>query len=101
MTHANGDGIVYYPGRMPFYPEEDRGVNAILGSIRLKNIRRGQQDFEIMKLAERKVGRSRVLELVRSVVPKSFEADLKGPVLWSQRGDDYDRVRDLLLELLK
>ena len=98
---ANGDGIVFYPGRNPFYEEEDRGVNRILGSIRLKNMRRGQQDYEIMWLAEQKVGREKVLELVKSVVPKSLEADMKkDPVAWSESGDDYDRVRSQLLDLL-
>lgn len=100
-TGANGDGIVFYPGRNPFYPEEDRGINELIGSIRLKNIRRGQQDYELMWLAEQKVGRERVLQLVRSVVPESLEADLKGPVRWSQRGSDFDRVREQLLDLLE
>lgn len=41
-THPNnGDGILFYPGHMPFYPEEDRGMNKVFSSIRLKNIRRG------------------------------------------------------------
>jgi hypothetical protein len=100
MTPANGDGIVFYPGRMPHYPEEDRGLNEILGSIRLKNIRRGQQDYELMWLAEQKVGRQKILEMVKRVVPESFETDLKDPVKWSQRGDDYDRIRNELIDIL-
>lgn len=99
-TGANGDGTLFYPGRNPFYPDEDRGVNELIGSIRLKNIRRGQQDVNLMWLAEQKVGRERVVELVRRVVPQSLEADVKGPVHWSQRGDDYDRVRGQLLDLI-
>jgi len=54
---------------MPYYPDEDRGVTRLLGSIKLKNIRRGQQDYEIMWLAEQKAGREIVLETVRKVVP--------------------------------
>ena len=101
MNFGNGDGIVFYPGKMPFYPEEDRGLNQILGSIRLKNMRRGQQDYEIMWLAQQKAGRAKVLELVKSVVPKGLnDLDMKEPVPWSQRGDDYDRVRSLLLDLI-
>jgi hypothetical protein len=101
MSFGNGDGVVFYPGKMPFYPEEDRGLNRLLGSIRLKNMRRGQQDFEIMWLAQQKVGREKVLELVKSVVPKGLnEVDMKEPVPWSQRGDDYDRVRSQLLDLI-
>ncbi|HLA40312.1 MAG TPA: hypothetical protein VJ417_09955, partial [Candidatus Glassbacteria bacterium] len=97
-----GAGLAFYPGRMPYYPEEDRGLNRILGSIRLKNIRRGQQDYEIMWLAEQKVGRQKVLEIVKNVVPKALaEADPQGPVPWRERGDDYDRARMELIELLK
>ena len=102
MNFGNGDGIVFYPGRMPFYPEEDRGLNRLLGSIRLKNMRRGQQDYEIMWLAEQKVGRQKVLEIVKKVVPRALnEVDMKEPVPWSQRGDDYDRARNELLDLLE
>jgi len=98
---GNGAGVLFYPGRMPFYPEEDRGLNSILGSIRLRNIRRGQQDYEIMWLAEQEVGREKVLEIIKEVVPKALsEADPNGPVPWSERGDDYDRAREKLLELL-
>jgi hypothetical protein len=48
MQFCNGDEIIFYPGHMPFYTDEERGVNKILRSIRLKNIRRGQQDVLIM-----------------------------------------------------
>ncbi len=101
MNFGNGDGIVFYPGRMPFYPEEDRGLTRILGSVRLKNMRRGQQDYELMWLAERKVGRDKVLELIKTVVPRGLdEVDMDAPVPWSQRGDDYDRVRNALLDII-
>ena len=77
-------------------------MNRVFGSIRLKNIRRGQQDYEIMWLAEQKAGRERVLEIVRRVVPRAFsEVDMRAAVPWSQRGDDYDAARLELLELLQ
>lgn len=99
---GNGAGVIFYPGRMPFYPEEDLGLNRILPSIELKSIRRGQQDYEIMWLAEQKAGRQKVLEIVKKVVPRALsEADPNGPVPWSERGDDYDRARAELLNLLK
>ena len=101
LEFGNGDGVFFYPGRMPFYPEQDRGLNAIFPSIRLKNIRRGQQDAVILKMAEKKVGREKVMTLVNKVVPKAMsEVPMKDPVPWSQRGDDYDKVREELLELL-
>jgi hypothetical protein len=98
---GNGDGIIFYPGHMPFYKEEDRGLNRILPSIRLKNIRRGQQDALIMWMAEQKVGKDRVINIINKVVPKALsEVSMKEPVSWSQHGDDYDKVRYELLELL-
>ena len=101
MEYGNGDGIVFYPGRMPFYPDEDRGLNRILPSIRLKNIRRGQQDAEIMWMAEQKAGREKVISIISKIVPKALsEISMKDPVPWSQNGDDYDRTRDELLKLL-
>ena len=101
MDFCNGDGVVFYPGRMPFYPEEDRGLTRLLGSVRLKNMRRGQQDYELMWMAEQKVGREKILELIKTVVPKGLEeVDLDAPVPWSQRGDDYDRVRSILLDII-
>lgn len=101
MEYGNGDGIVFYPGRMPFYPEEDRGLNRLLPSIRLKNIRRGQQDAEIMWMAEKKLGREKVMSTISKIVPKALsEVSMKDPVFWSQRGEDYDKVKDELLRLL-
>ncbi|MBN2288263.1 MAG: DUF4091 domain-containing protein [Candidatus Glassbacteria bacterium] len=99
--YGNSDGLLLYPGRMPFYPDEDRGLDRLLPSIRLKNVRRGQQDYELMWLAEQKVGREKVLEVVKSVVPKAFsDVGKDEPVPWSERGEDYDVAREKLLNLL-
>lgn len=101
MEFGNGDGVLFYPGRMPFYPEQDRGLNQLLPSIRLKNIRRGQQDAAIMWMAEQKAGRDRVLKLISTIVPKAMsEVDMKDKVQWSENGSDYDKVRDELINLL-
>jgi hypothetical protein len=102
MEWGNGDGILFYPGLSPHHPEENRGLNRILPSIRLKNIRRGQQDAAIMWLAEQKVGKEKVLALVNKVVPKALsEVSMNEAVPWSERGDDYERVRRELLKLLQ
>jgi hypothetical protein len=98
---GNGDGILFYPGHMPFYPEEDRGVNQLLPSIRLKNIRRGQQDAAIMRMVEKKIGREKVLRIISKVVPKALsDVSMKDAVPWSEKGDAYDAVRTELLKLL-
>jgi hypothetical protein len=98
---GNGDGILFYPGQMPFYPNESRGLNRIFPSIRLKNIRRGQQDANLMWMAGQKAGKEKVKKIIEKAVPKALsEVSMKDSVQWSQRGDDYDRVRDELLKLL-
>lgn len=99
--YGNGAGTLFYPGRMPYYPEEDRGLNVLFPSIRLKNIRRGQQDASIMWLAEQKAGKKAVLDLINEVIPKAFnEVGKEDPVAWSENGDDYNRVREKLIELI-
>lgn len=101
MSFGNGDGILFYPGRMPYYPSEDRGINELIPSIRLKNIRRGQQDANIMWMAEKKIGKEKVVNIINKVVPKALsEVSMKDPVLWSEHGDDYDKIRDELLKQL-
>jgi hypothetical protein len=100
-SFGNGDGVLFYPGHMPYYPQEDRGLNSLLPSIRLKNIRRGQQDAVIMRMAEQKTGREKVIEMISKVVPKAMsEVERNEPVPWSEKGDDYDRVRDNLLSIV-
>ena len=101
MEFGNGDGILFYPGHSPFYPEEERGLNRVFPSIRLKNIRRGQQDAEIMWMAEQKVGKEKVIAIINKVIPKALsEVSMKDPVPWSEKGDDYDEIREELLKLL-
>lgn len=101
MNFGNGDGILFYPGRMPYYPSENRGINELIPSIRLKNIRRGQQDANIMWMVEKKIGKEKVVDIINKVVPKALsEVSMKDAVLWSEHGDDYDRIREELLKQL-
>lgn len=101
LNFANGGGSGFYPGRMPYYPDEDRGLNQILSSVRFKEIRRGQQDAAIMWMAEQKAGRDKVLKIINRIVPKAmYEVDTNDKVPWSETGDEYDRVRQELLDLL-
>ncbi len=100
-SYGNGDGIIFYPGRMPYYPEEDRGLNRLIPSIRLKNIRRGQQDAVLLGMAEEKIGKDQVIKLVDEIVPRALsEVERNEPVPWSQHGDDYEKIRDRLIEII-
>lgn len=100
-SYGNGDGIVFYPGRMPFYPEEDRGLDVLIPSIRLKNIRRGQQDALIFWMAEQKIGKAEVIKIISKVVPRALsEVERNEPVPWSEHGDDYDKIIERLVNTI-
>lgn len=101
MEFANGDGVLFYPGKMPFYPDQDRGLNRLFPSIRLKNVRRGQQDVNLMWMVEQKLGRQKVLDLIEKVLPKAMsEVPETDKVPWSEKGSDFDLVREALIGLL-
>jgi hypothetical protein len=101
LEWGNGDGVLFYPGRMPYQSEEDRGLNRFMPSIRLKNIRRGQQDFELLWLAESKAGSDKIEALARELVVKAMdEVDMNDKVYWPQNGDAYDMMRDRLLNII-
>jgi hypothetical protein len=101
LNWGNGDGILFYPGRMPHQPEENRGINRFIPSIRLKNIRRGQQDYELLWLAEQKAGSEMIKSLARELGVKAMdEVDMDDKVYWPQHGDAYDAIRDRLLDIL-
>ncbi|MFC1544636.1 hypothetical protein ACFL4X_00575 [Gemmatimonadota bacterium] len=98
---GNMDGVLIYPGRMPHYPDEDRGLSRLLPSIRLKNVRRGQQDYELMWMAQQAVGKQRVLEVVKSIVPKAFSEAVEGEAVpWSEDGEAYAAARKSLRALI-
>jgi len=101
LNWCNGDGVLFYPGRMPHQAEENRGINRIIPSIRLKNIRRGQQDYELLWLAEKKMGQDKTKSLARELVVKAMdEIDMDDKVYWPQNGDAYDAMRDRLLDII-
>ena len=102
LDWGNGDGVLFYPGRMPHQQEENRGINRIMPSIRLKNIRRGQQDYELLWLVEKKAGSKKIKALAREIVVKAMdEIDMNDKVYWPQDGDTYDAMRDKLLDIIK
>jgi len=101
LEWGNGDGVLFYPGMMPHQEEENRGINRILPSVRLKNIRRGQQDYELLWLAEKKIGADKTKLLARELVVKAMdEIKMDDKVYWPQHGDAYDEMRDRLLDII-
>ena len=62
QTYSNGrvkwgHGTVLYTGNDALFPDESRGIDGPIASIRIKNWRRGQQDYEYLRLA--RAGRTR------------------------------------------
>ena len=59
---ANGDGNLFYPGA----PEIISGKTHVpVESLRLKFLRDVVEDFDLMRIAERHLGRHAVLQLIR------------------------------------
>jgi hypothetical protein len=98
---GNGDGILFYPGREPYFREQDRGVDGPLSSIRMKNMRRGIQDYEYLWLLSQRGKRSEADDVARQAIPKSLhEASLEEQVSWSATGSDWDTYRQTIADLI-
>lgn len=74
----NGDGLLFYPGR-------DAGVDGPLACFRLKNLRRGTQDFEYLYLLEKMGRRDAALAEARRLVGRKDADGLRyepDPAAW-------------------
>jgi len=96
----NGDGLVVYPGEDTKHPDQDRGVKGPVASIRLKNIRRGMQDYEYLWLAAENGLEAQARAVADACVPRAF-SEASGDVSWSIRGSDWDTQRLMLARLLE
>ena len=106
QMRSHGAGHYVYPGEDKVYPGDSRGVHGPIVSIRMKNFRRGQQDYEYLWLAQR-AGVS-VGEIVNGVVPAAFD-DYNGLTfvsqnqqpIWAQKGYVFERARRALAQALE
>ncbi|MCC6748424.1 MAG: DUF4091 domain-containing protein [Deltaproteobacteria bacterium] len=104
-THGDrllGDGVLFYPGRDRLFPKEDRGIDAPLPSIRLKNWRRGIEDVEYLVLARQKGHGAAVDALLRELIPQALSDETKvgEAVSWSEEGQDWLAARKRLARLI-
>jgi hypothetical protein len=68
---GTGDGTLFYPGT----PAKIGGQTEIpVESLRLKGIRDGMEDYELMNLAAQAVGRDQVLAITKPVYPVTYQA---------------------------
>jgi len=51
FNYNNGDGVLFYPGTDRIYADENYNVDGPFASVRLKNWRRGLQDYEYLNWA--------------------------------------------------
>lgn len=95
------EGSLIYTGEDVKFPDDSRGLAGPVASIRLKNLRRGVQDFEYLWLAREAGIDSRAI--VQAVVPAAFN-DYNGtsftnqgdqPV-WADHGFAYEQARRTL-----
>jgi hypothetical protein len=96
--HANGDGVLVYPGRQIARGMVDFDQSQVFPSVRLKNLRRGVEDAGYVALA-RGADAERANEVVRRVVPRALAG--AGPhVAWPERGLPWLVARKELAEIV-
>ena len=105
---TNGNGVLLYPGTDNNPGHTSYGVNGPLGSIRLKEWRRGLQDAEYLALA-RQVNPTAVQAILQQIVPKVLwenqapNGDIsatRGQVSWSSDPDTWEAARDQLASII-
>jgi len=97
----NGDGTFFYPGQDYLFIPEDRGLHGPLSSVRAKNWRRGEQDYEYLWLARQAGLESEVKSIVDNCVPAAlWDAKNLTNISWSSRGYKFEQYRRQLAELL-
>jgi len=97
---VNGDGVIIYAGQDAFHRDQDRGLAGPVSSIRLKNIRRGMQDYEYLWLAAANGLGKEARAIADKCVPAAF-SEARGDVSWSVKGSDWDEKRLRLAEGLE
>ena len=99
--YGNGDGVLVYPGKqVDQFSEHSIGMNGVIASIRLKNIRRGIQDAGYYQLAHQ-VDPQKADELVTGLIHPALSYVSKYfPQTWPTVGYRFFAVRDSLKELI-
>ncbi len=108
-SYSNGDGVLFYPGTDTLFPADSYGVDGPFASLRMKQWRRGLQDFEYLTLASQ-VDPVAVANIVVSAVPKVvWEVGVDNPkdptyvhsdISWSTDPDDWESARARLAEII-
>ncbi len=104
---AWGAGMLFYPGVDVLYPDDSRGVQGPIGCVRIKNFRRGQQDYEYLWLAK-KMGID-VSGIVNQIVPHALDdwgdsytssAGFNQQPTYAQKGYLFENARRAIAQML-
>ncbi len=97
--YANGEGVLMYPGTERLHPDQDRGIEGPISTLRLANLRRGLQDHAYLTLARQRGQQALVSELLQAIVPRLF-GTAKGRVSFPETTDPFERARLRLAQAL-
>ena len=99
-------GSLVYTGVDVTHPDENRGLKGPIMSLRLKNLRRGFQDYEYLWLA--RVNGISTEAIVNAIVPAAFNdydntslTSQSDQPTWAEHGYVYEEARRSLAELLQ
>lgn len=89
-----GDGVLLYPGRqIDKFVEHSIGIDGVVPSIRLKNLRRGVQDAGYFELASES-NRAGADKVARGLLPKILAEVRDGNMpSWPERGKPFREAR--------
>jgi hypothetical protein len=95
---CEGDGVLVYPGKqVDVFTDHSIGLNGVLPSIRLKNLRRGIEDAGYYQLAHA-ANAAQAEAIAKALLPQVLSAATDGsPVSWSETGDSWFQARKALL----
>ncbi len=98
--YGNGDGVLVYPGKqVDQFTEHSIGMDGMIASIRLKNIRRGIQDAGYYQLAAG-MNPAKADEFMRELVDPAlaYAQDGDAPA-WGPSGERFFALRDSLARI--
>jgi hypothetical protein len=96
--HANGDGILVYPGHQPNGMTDYGQPGVIFPSVRLKNLRRGIEDAGYIALA-REIDPVHAEAVLRRIVPRALAWAGNRPS-WPQQGGPWLEARRELAAII-
>ncbi|HVY45420.1 MAG TPA: glycoside hydrolase domain-containing protein [Minicystis sp.] len=98
---CEGDGVLVYPGKqVDMFTSHSIGMEGVIASIRLKNLRRGIEDAGYYALAHA-ASPSAADAIVDGLLPSALSAATHHqPMSWSARGEAFTQARKALFDLV-